>query len=172
MEIPVLLTDRLRLRGFTAADFPAFAALWADPAVVRHILPAPRDAAASWRAFLLNAGSWAICGYGEWAVCRRDTGAVIGLAGFFNAGRGLGADVDALPECGWMLMPSAWGQGFASEAARAAHRWFDASGHGPASVALIETGHSGSERIAAALGYQPLRSPAMEGPPVTLYRRG
>lgn len=169
--VPELNTPRLRLRGLGLADFPRFAALWADPAMIRHILSAPRSQGDSWRAFLANAGSWALCGHGQWAICRHDSGTMIGHTGFFFGKRGLGADFDSVPECGWVLAPEAWGQGYGREAVEAVHRWFDAAALGPASVAMIETGHAGSERIAAGLGYRPLRAAALPGPPVMLYRR-
>lgn len=169
--VPVVETARLHLRGFVLADFPRYAALWADPAMVRHILPAPRGKTESWRAFQGIAGSWALCGIGQWAICLRDSGAVIGHCGFFFGHRGMGADFDALPECGWVLAPEVWGRGYGREAVTAAQGWFDAARPGP-SVAMIEDGHRGSERIAAALDYRPLRAAGLAGPPVTLYRRG
>src|SRR5215467_9275684 len=39
-EIPTLTTDRLRLRAFRAADLDAYAAMQANPDVMRHIVMA------------------------------------------------------------------------------------------------------------------------------------
>ncbi len=35
--VPEIETERLRLRGHALCDFDACAAMWAEPAVVRHI---------------------------------------------------------------------------------------------------------------------------------------
>lgn len=169
--VPVVETERLVLRGFTLADFPRYAAIWADPAVVRHILPGPRSEADSWRAFLGIFGGWALLGHGPWAVEERGSGRIIGHTGFFLGKRGLGPDFDDVPECGWVFAQEAWGKGLGREAVTAAHGWFDGTGLGPASVAMIEAGHVGSERIATGLGYRALRDSGLEGAPVTLYRR-
>jgi RimJ/RimL family protein N-acetyltransferase len=36
-NVPVLETERLVLRGHTLEDFPAYAAMWADPQVTKFI---------------------------------------------------------------------------------------------------------------------------------------
>ena len=45
MEVPVIETERLLLRGHRLDDFEALAAMWADPAVVRFIGGKPSVAA-------------------------------------------------------------------------------------------------------------------------------
>ena len=49
MEIPVLETERLRLRGFTLEDFDDYAAMMADPEVMRFIGGEPLTHGESWR---------------------------------------------------------------------------------------------------------------------------
>jgi RimJ/RimL family protein N-acetyltransferase len=165
--IPRLSTERLVLRGMEPADFPAFARLWARPEVTQHILPEPRDETASWRSFLMNAGSWALSGIGQWAVEHR--GVFIGQIGFFDAKRGLGADFDGVPECGWVIDPRHQGQGLATEAAKAAHGWFDA-GHKESRV-LIAVGHVASERLASRMGYRQFRVMGLDGVECGLSKR-
>ncbi|MGL4321488.1 MAG: GNAT family N-acetyltransferase [Paracoccaceae bacterium] len=165
--IPVLTTDRLTLRAFETADFPAFAALWATEAVTRHILSEPRDETASWRSFLMNAGSWEMSGIGQWAI-ERD-GALIGQVGFFDAKRGLGKDFDSAPECGWVIDPAHQGQGLATEAAVAAHRWFDAQQ--AESRTLNSVGHVASERLATRMGYRQYQVMTLDGVTCGLSRR-
>ncbi len=162
MDIPTLVTDRLVLRGMRRSDFADFAALWADEGVTRFILPAPRDETASWRSFLLNAGSWAMDGIGQWAITLKGTGDYAGQAGFFDARRGLGADFDGFAECGWVIDPGQQGQGLGTEACRAVHDWFDGRRLG-ASRVMITAGHVASERLAARLGYRQFRVTCLDG---------
>jgi RimJ/RimL family protein N-acetyltransferase len=169
--IPVIETERLVLRGFERADFPAYAALWQEPEVVRYISKAPRPVAECWGIFLKIAGSWAMEGFGQWAVVRKADGALIGQTGFFTAMRGLGADFDSAPEAGWVLAGRAQGQGLGREAAAAAHGWFDAQAFGRRTVAMIETGHAASFRLAERLGYRALREVEDAGDRVMLMAR-
>lgn len=170
-NIPELVTGRLILRGMTKADFPAFSALWQEPEVVRYIGAKPRPVAESWGVFLRIAGSWAIDGFGQWAIIRRADGRFLGQCGFFRAMRGLGTDFDEVPEAGWVLTTNAQAQGYGREAVGAAHAWFDAQPTGGRSVAMIEFGHAGSFAIADRLGYRPLREVVDLGDPVMLLRR-
>jgi len=50
--VPVLETERLKLRGHRLDDFPACATMWADPAVTRHIGGKPLSTEESWTKFL------------------------------------------------------------------------------------------------------------------------
>lgn len=168
--IPTLTTDRLILRPMRRDDFPDFAALWTMPEMSAHSLAGPQDETASWRAFLTNAGSWAMDGIGQWAICWRHTGAFIGQVGFFDACRGLGADFDGIPECGWAVAPTAQGQGVATEACLAAHAWMDGQA-ARQTVALIAAGHVVSERLAARLGYRQFRVMTLDGVVMGLSRR-
>ena len=53
-EIPTLTTDRLRLRAFQANDLDAYAALRANPEVMRFLLTAARIPASK------SGGSWLV----------------------------------------------------------------------------------------------------------------
>lgn len=170
-KIPELQTGRLVLRGMTKADFSAFAAIWQEPEVVRFIGGKPRSEAESWASFLRIAGSWAIEGFGQWAITRKADGGFLGQVGFFNAMRGIGADFDAAPEAGWVVSTAAHGQGYGLEAVTAAHDWFDAQRFGGRSHAMIEIGHAASFAVAERLGYLPLRETEDEGDRVMLMVR-
>ncbi|HWD83402.1 MAG TPA: GNAT family N-acetyltransferase [Kribbella sp.] len=110
-----LLTDRLVLRGWRDSDLEPWAAMNADPEVREHLgdllTREQSDASvASFRAEFEQRG------YGWWAVELRATGEFIGFAG-------LDPVDDEMPftgvEIGWRLARSAWGKGYATEAALA-----------------------------------------------------
>ena len=171
IRIPQLVTDRLILRGLEKDDFPAFAAVWQEPEVVRFIGAKPRPLSESWGVFLRIAGSWVINGLGQWAITRRSDGRYLGQCGFFFAMRGLGEDFDGVPEAGWVLTTDVHGQGLGREAVAAAHGWFDAQPFGGQSVAMIEMGHEGSFAVARRLGYRPMREVEDTGDRVMLLCR-
>ena len=112
-----LTTARLILRRWRDADRPQFAALNADPEVMRYFA-APLDRAAS-DAFVdrIEQG-FDEHGYGLWALEVRATGEFLGFTGL--ALQTFEAPFTPAVEVGWRLARSAWGQGYATEAARAA----------------------------------------------------
>jgi len=111
--IPEITTERLRLRGFRAADRDAFAAMNAEPAVMEYF-PGTLDRAASDAMLDRIRERWAADGHGLWAVERLDDGAFLGFTGIARL-----AYLEQ-PEVGWRFVPSAWGQGYATEAAEGA----------------------------------------------------
>jgi RimJ/RimL family protein N-acetyltransferase len=114
---PVLLTDRLKLRRWRAGDRAPFAAMNADVEVMRYF-PQPLARAES-DAFVerLESGFDEL-GYGVWALEVRATGEFIGFTGL--ARQTFQAPFTPAVEVGWRLARSAWHQGYATEAARAA----------------------------------------------------
>jgi ribosomal-protein-alanine N-acetyltransferase len=112
---PWLQTLRLEMRDFTPADNDDLFRLNSDARVMRFIGDGvPMDAAR--QATVMRR----VLGYpkhypdlGFWYTTRRDTGAFIGWFTLKYAAQS--ADV----ETGYMLLPEAWGQGFATEGATA-----------------------------------------------------
>ncbi len=113
-----LKTQRLVLREFRSEDLDAYAAMCADPEVMRYLsaegtVLVREDA---WRQMAMFAGHWALRGFGMWAVEHRRSGDFLGRVGLHYP--------EGWPdrEVGWCLARPYWGQGFAREAAEAAIR--------------------------------------------------
>lgn len=111
--IPTLETERLRLRPLRRGDIDDYAALSADPEVMRHV-GGTWDRGRSWRHLAFLIGHWPLGGSGMWALEQKETGAFVGLVGF--------AEPEGWPgfELAGKLARRWWGYGYASEGARAA----------------------------------------------------
>lgn len=116
-----LLTPRLLLRPWTDADLAPFAAMGADPEVMRYFPSTlTRDQSDTLAARIrshLDTHGW-----GLWAVQVTEAGHP--LVGRFIGFTGLSTplfDAPFMPatEIGWRLSRSSWGAGFATEAATA-----------------------------------------------------
>ena len=114
-----LETTRLRLRQWRESDREPFAAMNADPAVM-EFFPALQSRANSdasidaWQAQLTERG------WSNWAAELRSTGQFIGFVGLSVPVRLF--SFSPCVEVGWRLARAHWGQGLATEAARAALR--------------------------------------------------
>ena len=115
MPIPRLETERLILRGFSGADQAPFAALNADPEVMRF-MSRSLDRAASFAFLDRIRQQWATDGFGIWAVERRDDGAFLGFAGLSEPA--ITAPFTPAVEVGWRLARVTWGHGYATEVER------------------------------------------------------
>ncbi len=109
-------TDRLLLRQWRAEDREPFAAMNADPVVMRYF-PAPLDRAASDAFAERNETGIAERSWGLWAVELRSTGEFAGYVGLQPAPAALPC-APAI-EIGWRLAAAQHGSGYATEAARA-----------------------------------------------------
>jgi RimJ/RimL family protein N-acetyltransferase len=146
-DIPTLKTSRLRLRAFGAHDLEPFAAMRANPEVVRY-LGSGRTAtpAEAWRMMAGHLGQWALRGYGVWACDEIDGGAFVGGVGTFHP-------LDwPEPEIIYSLDRPFWGKGFATEAASAARDWLFAHVPVARAASLIRPGNHASKRVAERLG--------------------
>ena len=112
-----LRTGRLRLRRWRGADRSAFAVSNADPEVMEYF-PAPLTRAESDLLVDRIEAEFDERGYGLWAVDVVATGEFIGFAGLSVPG--FEAHFTPAVEVGWRQARTAWGHGYATEAARAA----------------------------------------------------
>ncbi len=113
---PRLETERLLLRVPEACDFDAFAGFHADEEAMRFI-GGHMPRAAAWRKFLVMPGAWVVQGFGMFSVLDKCSGEWLGQLGPWRPDGWPGTEV------GWAFKRSAWGRGYATEAAIAAIDW-------------------------------------------------
>ena len=118
--VPELLTPRLRLRRWQPADLEPFAAMNADPRVM-EFLPTRLDRRASEAIIARAEASFETNGFGLWAVELVQGGSFAGYVGLLKPS--FDAPFTPCVEIGWRLAAGAWGQGYATEGARAALRY-------------------------------------------------
>ena len=159
-----LETQRLLLRHFRPADIEPYAAMCADPEVMRYVgergVLSREDA---WRQMAMLAGHWQLRGFGMWVVEERATGSFVGRVGLHFP--------DGWPdqEIAWALTRSQWGKGFAFEAASAALAYAFGSLHWPRAISLIDPANSRSIRLAERLGERFETEVEVRGHRVSLY---
>lgn len=141
-------TPRLVLRTFLPADREAVVALLSDPEVMRYSVSGPKPA----DDILDDLDDWVTShrpGQPErWAVTARPSEELIGFCGFSNhLVKG-----ERVWELGYRLMPSAWGRGFATEAAVACRDWFFATRPEEKFVLMIDPANAASVRVAEKIG--------------------
>jgi RimJ/RimL family protein N-acetyltransferase len=146
--IPTLETRRLRLRPFRTTDIEDYAALHADPEVLRYLGsgPEPWDRGRSWRHLAFVMGHWQLRGAGMWAVEHKETGAFIGMIGF--------AAPEGWPgfELAWILARRWWGNGYATEGAGAALAYAFFTLQMDRVISLINPENRASIRVAERIG--------------------
>jgi len=167
---PVIETARLRLRRHRLSDLEARIAITDDPDFMRFV-GGVYDRQENWSRLLRYIGHWATLGYGLLAVEERATGRYIGDVGLARFERDLGADFDSYPEAGWMIAETASGLGYATEGVAAAIDWHERTFGRQRQVCMIDPANHASLRVAAKLGFVPVRETLNRGHPVLLHER-
>jgi RimJ/RimL family protein N-acetyltransferase len=142
--VPVIETERLRLRAPRLADFEAWAGYFATDRSIHE--GGPKDRHAAWQHWAADVALWTLKGYGPFGVDDRSTGAHLGEVGIYH-GEGYPA-----PELGWFVRPEAEGKGVALEAARAVLGWVKASFDWPHITNIIGPANTRSIALGLRLG--------------------
>jgi len=145
----VIESARLTLRGWQAMDAALHNAMCGDPVVSRYLGPAPtlaesRDVVMRQQALLDRLG------HCFWVIERRADGAFLGWCGIKPGPEG--TPIAGAPELGWSVTRTAWGQGYASEAARAALDWAWAATEWPSLYAITVPANTASQSVMLRLG--------------------
>jgi hypothetical protein len=167
----VLETERLMLRRMDASDLAYFIAIHGDPDVARYTSGRPRSPAETEAWFRDVQDSYANVSLGPLAVVRKSDGARVGRCGLsdaaiereaapgrlrrswlFAAHAPDDAAIERLPELGYTFGKDHWGQGYASEAARAVFAYAQTQRDFAAIMSVIHPDNHGSLGVAAKFG--------------------
>jgi RimJ/RimL family protein N-acetyltransferase len=168
-DCPQIETARLRLRRHRLTDLDARVAMTSDARTMEFV--GAQDYEENFNRLLRYAGHWALLEHGVFLIEESTTGVFVGEAGLADFRRGLGPDFDGFPEAAWMIAASAMGQGYATEAMRAAIAWHEQSFGPGRKVCIIDPGNGPSLRLAAKLGFKPFREAIFKDRPVILHER-
>ena len=148
MEVPEIVTARLRLRGWRAGDVERMAEIYTDPEVMRYLRTIDLEGTrAQIRRF---EDQWRERGFGLWAVEERASGRLIGRIGLFHHPDWTASPYDA--EVGWTLDRSTWGQGLATEGGSAALRFGFESQQMGKIISIAHRQNVASQRVMEKLG--------------------
>jgi len=153
----VIVTERLRLPSWEQSHRSPAALMNADPDVM-HWFPATMSQAETDAQIDRQIVMLARRGFTFWPVIRRSDTRFLGIAGLKDGAPG--TPVEGVIEIGWRFAAHAWGQGYATEAARAAlaHGFADAAV--PRIGAITAAGNTASWRLMERLGMS--RDPASD----------
>lgn len=152
-----LLTERLSLRQPTQADAAAILGILSNPSVVQHnpsdLVTKLEDIEGLVRQWLAH---WQRHGFGNCCVFEEKTGRLVGNCGL----RWMTIHEERVLNLMYRFDPSAWGRGFATEAATALLQWAQESLPSELVVARIRPTNSASQRVATKIGLR--RDPALD----------
>lgn len=146
----VAATDRLILRTWDPEDGNRFYAVMNTPAVMRHLGGVQDEA--TWNAALERIqGFQRDYGHTFWLIERKDDGELQGFCGLKRV-NAPGSDLTGQFEVGWRLRESAWGKGYAKEAAIASLDLAFGRYGAPHVVALTVDANESSQGLMKRLG--------------------
>lgn len=168
---PTLETERTLIRPHMPDDLDGYAALWADPVVTRFVGGRPLAREDSWARILRYAGMWQHVGFGLWLIEEKESGQVIGEAGFHEMRRDIVPSFDGAPEAGWVFVPSVHGRGFATEVVSRVHDWARGREGFDRTVCIIDPENAASLAVAKKFGYREQARTTYRGDPTVLLER-
>jgi RimJ/RimL family protein N-acetyltransferase len=144
-------TPRLRLRTWDPGDRQRFFEVMNTPAVMRWL--GGVQSFADWTAAHERiAGFQRDFGHTFWLVERLSDGEMLGFCGLKRVNAPGGEPLHGQFEVGWRFRESAWGQGYAHEAATASLDLAFDRFHAPHVLAFTVAGNAASQRLMRRLG--------------------
>jgi RimJ/RimL family protein N-acetyltransferase len=162
-SIPVLETERLRLRAWREDDHAPFAEFCGSEATARFV-GGVCNAEDAWRRIAGQLGHWVLRGYGPWAIEDKADRRWLGYSGLWYP-HGWPE-----PEVTWSLAANAQGRGYATEAARRVRECAYRDLGWSTVISCIVPENIASQRVAGRLGAALERSTELRGSPVGIYR--
>lgn len=170
-DIPVLETKRLILRGFQLGDLDAMTAMWTMQDVVQYIGGVPLTREQCWIRLLRHIGMWSVMGFGFWVITEKETGRLIGEAGFHEMRRAIDPSIENTLECGWGLLPEMQGKGYASEALEIMWNWAEENHRGMPITCIIDPRNEASLGLAARHGFIEFGRSLYQGSEVVILKK-
>ncbi|MBD9371775.1 GNAT family N-acetyltransferase [Rhizobium sp. ARZ01] len=170
MTIPIFETERLILRPYRLEDFDRCVELSKDESVMRYITGSPATRQETWVRMMRWTGMWYHLGFGFLVIEEKETGRVIGEAGFQEMRRVMEPSIEGTLEAGWMLDPSAQGRGYATEALKTLISWAEDRFPGKIMSCIIHPDNAASMRVATRLGFRETARTSCNGDVVLFLR--
>lgn len=144
----ILETERLLLREMTEDDLPALRKILQDTEVMYAYEHAfSEQEVVDWLNRQMN--RYREHGFGLWAAVLKETGEMIGQCGLSIQAAG---DMEEVLEIGYLFRKAFWGQGYATEAARACKRYAFGALHAEAVYSIIRDTNIASMNVAIRNG--------------------
>lgn len=141
-----LETNRILLRMFTPDDLDDLARIFGKPSVMKYLgldcQPLGREETEIALTSIIK--NWELNNFGRWAVISKESGELIGCAGFRS--------YEGLAELFYLLDEPSWGKGLATEIAQACLQFGFSDRHFGKIVAFIRPQNSASLRVLEKIG--------------------
>lgn len=138
-------TERLSFREWLDDDLDRFHAICSDPRVMEYVGNGQVWSRERTGQFIQSAiDTLRQHGFCQWAVIHKSDQKLIGYCGFVRTETG--------PEIGWRLAPEHWGQGLATEAARAILQYGFKTLRFDRVMATVQSANAASIRVIEKLG--------------------
>ena len=162
----VIETPRLILRQLEEGDAERLFEIYREPGLLEYFSVAPPetvdDARAAIRRHMLRYEEW---GFGLWATVLRASGDLIGRCGLILHNLDWGQEI----EVAYIISRDHWGQGLASEAARAIRDYGFHKLKQERLICLIHIENERSKHVARAIGMAPDRRTTYFGQEVDIF---
>ncbi|MEP0263869.1 GNAT family N-acetyltransferase [Dokdonia sp.] len=160
----IIETDRLYLRAFTEGDGVHFYKINADPEVIQYTGDVPFEDLASAHKFIANYDAYVKTGIGRWAVIRKSDHEFLGWCGLKYHPE------ERVVDIGFRFYRCYWGQGYATEIAKATITYaFDELKY-PFLVAHAHLDNSASHKVIKKCDMLFVKDFDYDGLPAKLYR--